>query len=448
MKCPVCDSELNTSRCSCGYDVSRDYERYPTFGPVPTTASASGLRRRLAPKDALQCKKCGGTAFTIRIPDGIRLCRSCGWSPDELPRLACSCGNRYFSVRLEDGALMCPLCSRELPLEQFLERVRKIPKEAVKTVVSPRHVPTAKPFYTSVNFAQLNVSGSSPAKAALPASQPVAAGKKKKSSTDITAIAAGLGHTVALYADGTVGAVGDNSDHQCKVSGWKNIIAIAAGQAHTVGLKKDGTVVATGRNDKKQCAVQLWSDVIAIAAGNDFTVGLRRDGKVLIAGSNFGLQQRLTDAEPVAAITAGPDYIVALKKDGTAASSNNILTQADGWHNISILAAGQNHIVGLRENGSLVAGGSNIFRKHDVEKWTGILSVAVGHYHTVGLRMDGTVVATGNNSDHQCDVTRWRDIAAISAGYCHTVGLKTDGTLVATGNNQYGQCHVEGLMKR
>ncbi len=42
------------------------------------------------------------------------------------------------------------------------------------------------------------------------------------------------------------------------ISGWKDIIAVSAGQWHTVGLKKDGTVVAVGDNDDGQCKVSVW----------------------------------------------------------------------------------------------------------------------------------------------------------------------------------------------
>ena len=70
MKCPVCESNMTALSCSCGYDASRDYERFPTFGPVRNAPSVSGLRAKRAPKDALRCEKCGSTAFTIRIPDG------------------------------------------------------------------------------------------------------------------------------------------------------------------------------------------------------------------------------------------------------------------------------------------------------------------------------------------------------------------------------------------
>lgn len=46
MKCPVCDQENSTMLCTrCGFDSSRDYEKYPTFAPVINTRSVSALRK-------------------------------------------------------------------------------------------------------------------------------------------------------------------------------------------------------------------------------------------------------------------------------------------------------------------------------------------------------------------------------------------------------------------
>ena len=79
-----------------------------------------------------------------------------------------------------------------------------------------------------------------------------------------------------------------------------------------------------------------------------------------------------------------------------------------------------------------------------------IVAVAAGSNHTVGLKRDGTVVAVGNNKDSfqrhigQCEVSGWRDIVAVAAGLAHTVGLKRDGTVVAVGLNGSGQCNVSG----
>ena len=47
MKCPVCGSENKSLLCpQCGFDASRDYEKYPTFGSVGKVLSASALRRQ------------------------------------------------------------------------------------------------------------------------------------------------------------------------------------------------------------------------------------------------------------------------------------------------------------------------------------------------------------------------------------------------------------------
>lgn len=49
MKCPVCNLESSTLLCSnCGFDASRDYEHYPTFGPVGQAMTASRLRTQRA----------------------------------------------------------------------------------------------------------------------------------------------------------------------------------------------------------------------------------------------------------------------------------------------------------------------------------------------------------------------------------------------------------------
>ena len=135
MKCPVCESHMSSLLCSCGYDASRDYAKYPTLGPIGNARPVSVLRARLAPKDALRCEKCGGTAFTIRVPDGTRICRSCGWSPDPKPHVECACGGRYFLVRAADDALICPLCGKVIPPRD--RPAAQPPKPAPKPAPSP-----------------------------------------------------------------------------------------------------------------------------------------------------------------------------------------------------------------------------------------------------------------------------------------------------------------------
>ena len=72
------------------------------------------------------------------------------------------------------------------------------------------------------------------------------------------------------------------------------------------------------------------------------------------------------------------------------------------------------------------------------------MAIAAGSNHTIGLKSDGTVAAVGWNEYGQCNVSDWRDIVAVAAGCAHTIGLKSDGTVVAVGDNEYGQCDVSG----
>ena len=66
-------------------------------------------------------------------------------------------------------------------------------------------------------------------------------------------------------------------------------------------------------------------------------------------------------------------------------------------------------------------------RARSAALWAGVAqrdAIAAGNDHTVGLRADGTVVATGANSDGRCDVSDWQEIVAVAAGRFHTIGLR------------------------
>lgn len=125
-------------------------------------------------------------------------------------------------------------------------------------------------------------------------------------------IGAGGYHTVGLRNDGTVVAVGENSDGQCNVSDWTNIVAVSAGYYHTVGLRSDGTVVAVGSNTYGQNNVSSWTDIVAIDAGYYHTVGLRSDGTVVAVGANWSDQcDAISTWTDIMAVDAGWSTLLA-----------------------------------------------------------------------------------------------------------------------------------------
>jgi len=330
----------------------------------------------------------------------------------------------------------------------------------------------------------------------------VAIGTDLSDWENVKAISAGYEHTVGLKADGTVVASGNNKYGQCDVSDWTDIVAVSAGTWHTVGLRSDGTVVAVGDNEFNKCDVSGWTDIIAISAGHSDTVGLRADGTVVTAGMSKekGIDfSKWTDIKlPMNKISIFDKGLVAniamtLFKSGDVKGSMNlwdelvarnsvaakawgtVTVKADGtvaqtidysgfnktrywvppkdlgvssWSNIIEISAGDNHIVGLKSDGTvLVARPDNTnefhyYSQRDVGNWRDLVSVSAGDIHTLGLKADGTVVAVGQNVDGRCDVSEWTDIVAISAGNSHSVGLRSVGTVVAVGGERYGQCDV------
>ena len=266
---------------------------------------------------------------------------------------------------------------------------------------------------------------------------------------DRETLSAGLWHTVALKADGTVTAVGNNKHGQCEVFtwDWRDTVAVSAGFFHTIGMKADGTVIATGENDDGQCDVFDWADIVAISAGRTHTVGLKADGTVVAVGDDKDGRCDVSDWTDIVAISAGAYYTVGLKADGTVlAVGDNTYGQCDvtDWTGIVAICTGVANTVGLKADGTVVVAYDYNDDLCDLSDWTSVAAISAGLRYAVGLKADGTAVAAGNNDDGQCNVFGWTDIIAISAGYDYAIGLKADGTVVAVGNNEYGQCDVSG----
>ena len=223
---------------------------------------------------------------------------------------------------------------------------------------------------------------------------------------DIVCISAG-NHTVAVKSTGRVYAAGENRYGQCDVASWRDIVSVAAGLDHTVGLRSDGTVVATGKNNKGQCDVWHWQNIVQVAVRTDTTYGLTADGRVLAAGA----------------------YI----------------NSASDWTDIKAIYAGPYHLVGIKEDGTVVASGKFDSWDGRPDEWTDIVAVSLGSAHAIGLKSDGTVVGCGSTKENkgQWDVSGWENVAAISCGIYHSIAVTFDGRILAVGSNGWGQLAIQ-----
>jgi alpha-tubulin suppressor-like RCC1 family protein len=143
-------------------------------------------------------------------------------------------------------------------------------------------------------------------------------GLKEGNLTEVTAVAGGLTHSLALLRNGTVVAWGanekgelgngtiTNSDVPVEVKGLSEVAAIAAGVEDSIALLRNGAVMAWGTITRTPVpAVVGLSEVTAIAAGGEHSLALHRNGTVQNWGFEEGGLGNLTGLTQVDEIAAG-----------------------------------------------------------------------------------------------------------------------------------------------
>jgi probable HAF family extracellular repeat protein len=254
-----------------------------------------------------------------------------------------------------------------------------------------------------------------------------------------------------LQAYGMVIAWGDNLYGQSSVpAGLDNVSAIAGGGFHSLALKSDGTAVAWGRNDFGQAAVPAGlNGVTAIAGGGFHSLALKSDGTVTAWGRNdFGQATIPAGLNGVIAIAGGGFHSLALKSDGTVvawgADGNGQSTIPAGLSGVIAIDAGGGHSLALKSDGTVVAWGANFSGQSTIPAGlSGVIAIDAGGSHSLALKSDGTMAAWGDNSFEQSSIPAGLSgVIAIDAGGSHSLALKSDGTVAAWGYNDFGQSTI------
>jgi alpha-tubulin suppressor-like RCC1 family protein len=275
--------------------------------------------------------------------------------------------------------------------------------------------------------------------------------------SDVVAISAGEGHSIALKQNGTVWAWGYNGEGQLgngtmadahfptpvQVSSLSEIKAIAAGERHCLALKDDGTVWAWGNNwygqlgdgtkDHRTLASQVkgLSDVTVVATGLGHSLALKKDGTVWAWGYN-------NDGE---------------LGDGTR-KAHLTPAQIPGLSGVKAIAAGNHHSVALKEDGTVWVWGDQAHPAQSttprrLQELSQIVAISAGGWYSIALKQDGTVwawgvIASGEEGEDAmvlkkpARVSGLTNVVGIAAGLWHSLALKKDGTIWAWGRNYNG----------
>jgi len=321
----------------------------------------------------------------------------------------------------------------------------------------------------------------------------------------IIAIAAGVGYSLALRADGIIWSWGKNNSGQlgngtlnthkwpirvkdASGSGWlSGVTAIAAGASHTLAIQSMARVFAWGRNNFGQLgdnttvnrslpvlvSTGLGTGVIAIAAGQTFSLVVQANCDALSWGANDSGQLGTVAGVPSEFVTA--PFALASAEDynfsGVAAGNAHSLALRPGTPFVQPFV----YDAGARAWGSNAEGqlGDDSGQDHSSPQWVaetnqppGIKAIATGINHSLALLADGKVWAWGSNSAGQLgDGTKddqpkpvpvhgpggdglLTHIVVIAAGSNHSLALRADGTVWAWGNNSSGQLGDDSVMDR
>jgi alpha-tubulin suppressor-like RCC1 family protein len=262
--------------------------------------------------------------------------------------------------------------------------------------------------------------------------------------TNATGIAAGEYQSVAVTDSGTVVQWGEYSDGTSNYSvtnysvatapPTSGVVAVAAGLGHALALLTNGSVTNWGlTNDVANTVPTNLQPATTIAAGWYHNIALLTNGAVTGWGSNSNGQTTipsdLTNANAATAIAAGELFSLALRANGTVEGwGDNTYGQTSVPTNLTgvvAIAAGGQHCLALNSNGMVVAWGDNEYGQTNVPSgMSNVMAIAAGDFHSLALINDGTLVAWGNNSYGQTNLPSGSTnvtVKLIAAGGYHSL---------------------------
>lgn len=223
-----------------------------------------------------------------------------------------------------------------------------------------------------------------------------------------------------IKTDGTVAAPTGSIFEEYNVSTWENVVKLYTATTGLLGITTDGTVLSTkdyntweDKNTKYNCYCR------------ELAIGYSKDDWYEIV---------VTKGGQIAPMDPQNEHLPDLYLDGNFVSSytrlksvKDIVTCQESCDMFCLTTDGKVHYAG-----GFIGFDSNL-GKGETSSWNRIIDIESGNQHIVALREDGTVYAHGSNAKGECDVSNWKNIVRIEAYRNTTVGYASDGSIYVAG---------------
>lgn len=248
--------------------------------------------------------------------------------------------------------------------------------------------------------------------------------------------------SIALLLGATV-ASGLQKSTAAPIGDGTRVLKIASGGTHSLALLNDGSVSAWGKimSDKQTCRRTLGMALSTLLRAGSF---LWRSKRTVPSSPGVGCLRSIESADTgenetskIVAIESGFSHSLALKDDGTVVawgSQKNDQVPVEAKSGVASIAAGMDISLALKTDGTVVAWNDTTGRlgvPSGVQG--GITAISAGYSHFLALKADGSVVGWKSNNLLSVPEQAQSDVIAISAGYDYSLALKADGRVVAWG---------------
>ncbi len=237
-----------------------------------------------------------------------------------------------------------------------------------------------------------------------------------------------------------------STDHLLEGLHLHNVTQIAAGLYHSLALTKEGRILAWGRNDEAQCNVPpVYIDGVQHLP--DFLqFGVLQE---VYRGGAATVPSHVSEPFSYHKRPKNPNYLL-VRVDGQCFSwdvwnTHGELYEIQGLRDIVKLSGGGfRHTLALTKEGKILAWGPNNSGQcnipHDLHD---VVDISAGADYSLALTKSGQVIAWGANDLGQCNVPRnLHDVVQVVSGGNHSLALTKSGQVVAWGNNRNKQCDV------